>query len=67
MIYGTGFYFDFRWLEFPIFDDRGYPRYQRGVTEVTGLYFVGLQWLHTMGSGLFSQVGRDAEYIVGQL
>ena len=43
------------------------PRYQRGVTEVPGLYFVGLQWLHTMGSGLFSHVGRDAEYIVGQL
>ncbi|MCZ6590746.1 MAG: MSMEG_0569 family flavin-dependent oxidoreductase [Alphaproteobacteria bacterium] len=67
VVYGTGFYFDFGWLDFPIFDDRGYPRYQRGVTEVLGLYFVGLHWLHTQGSGLFFQVGRDAEYTVGQI
>ena len=67
VIFGTGFYYDFGWLDFPIFDDRGYPRYQRGVTEVPGLYFVGLHWMHTQGSGLFSQVGRDAEYIAGQI
>ena len=67
VIYGTGFYYDFGWLDFPIFDDRGYPRYERGVTEVPGLYFIGLHWMHTQGSGLFSGVGRDAEYIVGQI
>lgn len=67
VIYGTGFYYDFGWLDFPIFDDRGYPRYKRGVTEVPGLYFIGLHWMHTQGSGLFSGVGHDAEYIVGQI
>ncbi len=50
-----------------MFDERGYPRYERGVTEVPGLYFVGLHWQHTMGSGLFYQVGRDAEYVVNHL
>ncbi len=64
VIYGTGFHFDFGWIDLPVFDERGYPRYERGVTEVPGLYFVGLHWLHTMGSGLFYQVGRDAEYVV---
>ncbi len=67
VIYGTGFHFDFGWIDLPLFDERGYPRYERGVTEVPGLYFVGLHWLHTFGSGLFYQVGRDAEYVVDHL
>ena len=64
LIYGTGFRFDFGWIDLPLFDERRYPRYERGVTEVPGLYFVGLHWQHTAGSGLFYQVGRDAEYVV---
>jgi putative flavoprotein involved in K+ transport len=64
VIYGTGFTFDLSWIDLPIFDDRGYPRYERGITELPGFYFVGLHWMHTAGSGLFSQVGRDAEYVV---
>ncbi len=67
VIYGTGFHFDFGWIDLPLFDARGYPRYERGVTEVPGLYFLGLHWLQTLGSGLFYGVGRDAEYVVDQL
>jgi putative flavoprotein involved in K+ transport len=67
VIYGTGFRFDFGWIDLPVLDQGGYPRYERGVTPVPGLYFVGLHWLHTWGSGLFYQVGRDAEYVVDHL
>ena len=67
VVYGTGFHFDFGWIDLPVFDERGYPRYKRGVTELPGLYFVGLHWLHTFGSGLFYQVGRDAGYVVDHL
>ena len=67
IIYGTGFRFDFGWIDLPVLDERGYPRYQRGVTEIPGLYFVGLHWQHTFGSGLFFSVGRDAEYVVNHL
>ena len=67
VIYATGFHFDFGWIDLPVFDERGYPRYQRGVTELQGLYFVGLHWMHTQGSGLFYGVGRDAEYVVQHL
>jgi len=67
VIYGTGFHFDFGWIDLPVFDERGYPRYERGVTEISGLYFVGLHWLYTLGSGLFRSVGRDAEYLVDHL
>ena len=64
VVYGTGFRFDFGWIDLPVFDELGYPRYERGVSEVLGLYFVGLHWQHTWGSGLFYHVGRDAEYVV---
>jgi len=37
------------------------------VTETKGLYFIGLPWLHTWGSGRFSGVGRDAGYIVDHI
>jgi putative flavoprotein involved in K+ transport len=67
IIYATGFTYDFSWIDLPIFDERGYPRYERGVTELPGFYFVGLHWMHTAGSGLFSQVGRDAEFVVEHL
>jgi putative flavoprotein involved in K+ transport len=67
VIYATGFHFDFSWIDLPLFDERGYPRYERGVTQIPGLYFVGLHWMYTMGSGLFYQVGRDAQYVVDDL
>jgi putative flavoprotein involved in K+ transport len=34
---------------------------------VAGLYFIGLPWLHTWGSGRFAQVGEDAVYLAEQL
>jgi putative flavoprotein involved in K+ transport len=37
--------------------------HQRGVTNEPGLYFLGLPWLHTWGSGRFSGVARDAEFL----
>lgn len=67
VIYATGFHVDFSWVDLPVLDQRGYPRYERGITEVPGLYFVGLHWLYTWGSGLFYGVGNDAEYVVDYL
>jgi putative flavoprotein involved in K+ transport len=37
----------------------------RGVTAKEGLYFLGLPWLHTWGSGRFSGIARDAEHLAG--
>ena len=63
VIWATGYKYDFTWIDLPVFDERGYPVYQRGITDVPGLYFVGLHWMHTWGSGLFYGVGKDAEFI----
>lgn len=63
VIWCTGFKSDFGWIEIPVFDGKGYPGHDRGVTEVKGLYFLGLPWLYTWGSGRFSGVARDSTYL----
>ncbi|MGW5248379.1 MSMEG_0569 family flavin-dependent oxidoreductase [Streptomyces sp. NPDC004129] len=67
VIWATGFARDHRWIEIPAFDGRGYPMHWRGVSSVPGLYFLGLPWQHTWGSGRFEAVGRDAEFIAGHI
>ncbi|WP_277189016.1 MSMEG_0569 family flavin-dependent oxidoreductase [Caballeronia sp. BR00000012568055] len=64
VVWCIGFRPDFSWLDAPVFNGRGHPAHLRGVTGVPGVYFVGLPWLHTWGSGRFSGVARDAQYIV---
>jgi putative flavoprotein involved in K+ transport len=41
--------------------------HRRGVTEVPGLYFLGLSWQHTRGSALLGFVNDDAAYLADQI
>jgi putative flavoprotein involved in K+ transport len=63
VVWSTGFGRDHRWIEVPVFDGRGYPTHARGVTSCPGLYFIGLPWQHTWGSGRFCGVADDAEHL----
>jgi putative flavoprotein involved in K+ transport len=67
VVWCTGFATDFGWVKAPVFDDVGHVRHDRGVTALPGLYFIGLPWLFTWGSGRFSGVGRDARHIVTRM
>ena len=67
VIWCTGFGRDHRWIDLPVFDGKGYPTHHRGVTAYPGLYFVGLPWQWTWGSGRFSGVAADAEYLAGRI
>lgn len=63
VVWCMGFDTDYGWVRAPIFDGRGRPCHERGVTDVPGLYLVGLPWLHTRASGQFAGIARDAEYL----
>lgn len=68
VIWATGFGWDYEsWVRFPVFDDRGFPIQQRGVSDRPGLYFVGLHWLHALKSGLFAGVGDDAAHVADHI
>jgi putative flavoprotein involved in K+ transport len=63
IVWCIGFRTDYSWVDLPVFNGRGHPSHVRGVTPVPGAYFLGLPWLYTWGSGRFSGVARDAEYL----
>jgi putative flavoprotein involved in K+ transport len=63
VIWSVGFRTDYSWIEVPIFDGKGYPCHRRGITSVAGIYFLGLPWQYTWGSGRFSGVAQDAWFL----
>ena len=66
VIWATGYRPDYSWIRLPVLDD-GRLRHRRGVTDVPGLYFVGLTWQYTRGSALIGWVRDDAEFIAEQI
>jgi putative flavoprotein involved in K+ transport len=67
VIWATGYRPDYSWIKLPIFDDQGSLCHRRGVTDVPGLYFLGLTWQHTRGSALIGWVKDDAEFIAERI
>jgi len=67
IVWSIGFSAGYGWIDAPVFNGRGYPAHHRGVTPQPGLYFLGLPWLHTWGSGRFSGVARDAGYLAERI
>jgi putative flavoprotein involved in K+ transport len=68
VIWATGFTSDYSWLDVTgILGENGKPIHNRGVTNVPGLYFLGLPWQYRRGSALLQGVGNDANYLMEQL
>jgi putative flavoprotein involved in K+ transport len=63
IVWATGYALDFGWLKIDCFDQRGAPVHQRGVSEVPGLYFLGLSWLSRRASSFIFGVERDAAHL----
>jgi putative flavoprotein involved in K+ transport len=67
VIWATGYGVDFGWIDVPVFDGGGIPIQRGGVTEVSGLYFLGLQWMSRMASSFMSGVGDDAAVLADHI
>jgi putative flavoprotein involved in K+ transport len=63
VVWATGYGFEYDWLHAPCFDPDGIPAQHRGVTDVPGLYFLGLHWMHTFASGTFLGLAGDAAHV----
>jgi putative flavoprotein involved in K+ transport len=67
IIWSIGYRADYSWVKVGVFDGLGHPTHQRGVTSANGLYFLGLPWLYTWGSGRFAGIERDARFLAEQI
>ena len=68
VIWCTGYQPGFSWIQLPKIGDTYEPAHDRGVVAgEPGLYFVGLEFLYSMASGMVQGVGRDARHIANQI
>ena len=68
VLWCTGFWSDYSWIRPPIkVDEDGWPVQYRGVTDVPGLYFMGVLFQYSFTSMLIRGVGRDAEYVADRI
>ena len=68
IVWATGYRSDYSWLDVPaIRRADGTILHRRGVTDASGLFFVGLPWQHTRGSALIGFVKDDAAFIAGRI
>lgn len=67
VIWATGYGVDFGWIDLPVIDERGDAVHRNGISEVPGLYFLGLQWLSKMSSSFLSGVGDDAAVLADHI
>jgi len=63
VVWATGYRADYAWIDIPAVVEHGRVAHRRGVTNVPGLYFVGLAWQHTRGSDRLGFVSEDAKYL----
>ncbi len=64
VVWCTGYYPRFSWIDLPVFRKDNQPVQDRGVVEnEPGLYFLGLHFLYALSSVMVHGAPRDARYI----
>jgi putative flavoprotein involved in K+ transport len=63
VVWCSGFRLDLAWVKLPVLNGAGEPRHHRGVTDWSGLYFLGLRRTYSVSSALLAGVGHDAAFL----
>lgn len=63
IVWATGFKPNFKWIDNLELDDEQYPKNYRGISDIDGLFFLGLPWLYTRGSATLGGVKKDAKHL----
>ena len=50
-----------------LYDEKGRPKHQRGVSAEAGIYFLGLPWQSRRGSAFIWGVWHDAKYLADHI
>ena len=67
IIWATGYRPNFTWIEGLELDKDNYPKNYRGISNIDGLYFIGLPWMHTRGSATIGGVSNDAQHLANTI
>jgi putative flavoprotein involved in K+ transport len=67
VIWATGFRPDYRWLDVPVVDRKGYLRHDGGVVDAPGLYAIGLPVLRRRKSTFIHGAEDDARELIDHL
>ncbi|MBY7141802.1 NAD(P)-binding domain-containing protein [Virgibacillus sp. NKC19-3] len=68
VIWATGYRNDYSWIQIDgVLSNQGRPLHSFGVTNVAGLYFIGLSWQRKRSSALIYGVSDDAKYIAQKI
>ena len=69
IVWASGFRCNFDWVKLPIFDEAGEPVHRRGMTQLPGIYFLGLRWLYKRKSAFLLRASgaEDAAYLAEQI
>jgi putative flavoprotein involved in K+ transport len=64
VVWCTGFRPDFSWIELPVADEDGYAAGHRGVSPVSGLFFIGQEFQYSAASSIIQGLDQDAGYLI---
>ena len=67
MLWTSGYRQSLGWIEPTITDDMGFARQVRGISELSGLSFIGSLWQHDQTSATLVGVARDAGVLAARL
>jgi putative flavoprotein involved in K+ transport len=67
VVWATGFRPSYPWLAVPVLDRDGRIRHHRGVTDVPGLYAIGLRSQHRRNATFVDGARHDAAYLADRI
>ncbi len=67
VVWATGFRRAYPWLDLPVLDEGGELRHSGGITDIPGLYALGLPFMRRRNSTFIDGVGADARDLAAHL
>jgi putative flavoprotein involved in K+ transport len=67
IVWTTGFTGDFSYLKGHPFDKFGHPSHHNGISDLPGVYVIGLPWLRKRKSGIVCGISEDAKFVAERM